>query len=122
LMLEPKLKFNLGDFRPYLGFGAGGTYIHADGTNANIVNPMGHISENFSKSLDAGAFSVEGLAGLEYFFDPHWALTCEYKYLYMDAQGTASSSFIFDGTNVHLKYNIDGLGTNLFAGGLSYYF
>jgi len=122
LMLEPKLKFNLGDFRPYVGFGVGGTYIHADDGSANLASSAGNFSEKFSKSLDAGAFSAEGLAGLEYFFDPHWALTCEYKYLYMDAQGTVRSSFPAAGSQVHLKYNIDGLGSSLFTGGLTYYF
>jgi hemolysin activation/secretion protein len=122
LMLEPKLKFNLGTFRPYIGVGLGGTYIHAQNSNVNLVSSLGGINENFPKALDAGAFSVAGLAGLEYFFDPHWALTFEYKYLYTDAQGTASSSFTVSGTKVHLKYNIDGLDTSDFTGGFSYYF
>jgi len=122
LMLEPKLKFNLGDFRPYIGFGAGGTYIHASDNNASLMSSVGNYNEKFAKSLDAGAFSVEGLAGLEYFFDPHWALTGEYKYLYMDAQGTVRSSFPAAGSQVHLRYNLNGLGNNLFTGGLTYYF
>ena len=122
LMAEPKIKFNLGDLRPYLGVGLGGTYLHADNHDVNLQSPIGSIKENPAKAVDAGAFSVAGLAGIEYFFDPHWALTFDYKYLYLDAQGTAKSSFIFSGTKVHLKYNIDGLGTNVFAGGISYYF
>jgi hemolysin activation/secretion protein/opacity protein-like surface antigen len=123
LMLEPKIKFNLGDFRPYLGFGVGGTYIHAEDSSAQLTSQVaGHFSENFPKPLDTGAFSVEGLAGLEYFFDPHWAVNAGYKYLYTDAQGTVRSSFPVGGTQVHLKYNIDGLSTNLFTLGLAYYF
>jgi hemolysin activation/secretion protein len=122
LLVEPKMKFNLGSFRPYVGGGFGGTFIQADGSNTNLVNALGHISESSSKSLDAGCFSVEGLAGLEYFFDPHWAMTFEYKYLYMDEQGSVHSSLSVGGTKVHLMYNLDGLGTNLFTGGLSYYF
>ena len=122
LMLEPKLKFNLGDFRPYVGFGVGGTYIHADGSNANLMTSVGNFNENFSRPLDTGCFSVEGLAGLEYFFDPRWAATFGYKYLYMDAQGTVRSSISTGGTKVHLNYNIDGLGASVFTGGLSYYF
>jgi len=123
LMLEPKLKFNLGNFRPYVGFGVGGTYIQADRSSVSLVSPVGNINENFPKSFDAGAFSVEGLTGLEYFFDPHWALTFEYKYLYMDLDGTIRSSFVVPpATTVHTRYNVDGLGASLFAGGLAYYF
>jgi opacity protein-like surface antigen len=123
LMLEPKVKFNLGNFRPYVGFGVGGTYLHADRSSTNLESSIGNINETFPKGLDAGAFSVEGLAGLEYFFDPHWALTFEYKYLYMDLDGSVRSSFLVPpATTVHIKYSLDGLGTNLFTGGLSYYF
>jgi hemolysin activation/secretion protein len=123
LMLEPKLKFNFGNFRPYAGFGVGGTYIHADSSNANLVTQsFGTFNEHFSKPLDTGSFSVEGLAGLEYFIDPRWALTLGYKYLYMDQQGTVRSSFSANGTPVQLRYNIDGLGASLFTGGLAFYF
>jgi hemolysin activation/secretion protein len=122
LMLEPKIKFNLGDFRPHIGFGVGGTYIHADNANANLSSTAGNINENFAKSLNTGAFSAEAVGGFEYFFDPHWALTFDYKYLYTDAEGTVRTSFTEAGTKVHLKYNIDGLGSSLFASGLIYYF
>ena len=53
LMLEPKLKFNLGNFRPYVGFGVGGTYIHADGSNADFITegriaPLTRLSQSRS--------------------------------------------------------------------------
>jgi len=123
-MVEPKLKFNLGKFRPYMGLGVGGTYINADNAHVNLSSPTTGLatSQTFNKTIQAGAFSVAGLAGLEYFFDPRWSLNFDYKYLYMDAKGTATSSFTVGGTKVQLKYNIDGLGTNVFAGGISYYF
>ena len=54
-MLEPKLKFNLGNFRPYVGFGVGGTYIHADGSSANLMSSIGTLKPEFFPSRSTPA-------------------------------------------------------------------
>jgi len=125
LMVEPKVKFNLGNFRPYVGFGVGGTYLHGDNSQINLdttIPGLGSATGHFNKAFDAGAFCAAGVAGLEYFLNPHLALTLDYKYQYIDANGSAKATVPGVSPSVHVVYNINGLGTNLFTGGLSYYF
>ncbi len=109
--LEPTLKFRLGRFHPYVGFGLGGTYVHAG--NASLSVPGGTEGLGSSDTFD---FSAEGIAGTEFFISQHWALTAEYKYLYIDdpklnGQGTTP-----------INYHSDGLGLQLFTAGIKFYF
>jgi hemolysin activation/secretion protein len=125
LLLEPKVKFNLGNFRPYVGFGVGGTYLHADNSYVNLqstIPKVGSTTGHFTSTLDAGSFSVAGTAGLEYFLNPHWALTLDYKHEYMDVQGSVKTAIPGITPPVHVLYNVNGIGSNMFSGGLSYYF
>jgi opacity protein-like surface antigen len=124
LMVEPKVRFAIGSFRPYVGLGLGGTYLHADSPKANLTvtdpatGKLYSASASSTKSLDDGAFSVEGVAGFEYFLDAHWAVDFDYKYQYIDVQGTIHTTV----GGVPLHYNVDGIGTHIFTGGLAYYF
>lgn len=120
--VEPTVKFNLGAFRPYIGFGAGGTYIdtghaHVDG-NVTILG-LGTASGglDLTGSSNDFDFSAEALAGAEYFFDKHWALTFDYKYLYI-----LSPTFHGNIPGSTLKYHLSGLGESMFTSGISYYF
>ena len=125
LMVEPKVKMNLGKFRPYLGVGVGGAYIHADNSHVNLQSTLAGLgSENtgYSKSLDAGAVALEGLAGVEYFLARNWSISFDYKFEYLDADGNIHSSVPSTSPPVHLNYHFDGLGSQFFLGGLSYYY
>ena len=120
--VEPTVKFNLGAFRPYVGLGVGGTYIeashaHVDG-NVTILG-LGSASggQNLTGSSNDFDFSAEGLAGAEYFFDKHWALSLDYKYLYV-----VSPTFHGNIPTSTVKYHLDGIGENMFTSGISYYF
>ena len=124
-MLEPKLKMNMGAFRPYLGFGLGGAYIHADDSHVNLQSTLPALpdeAKDFSKSLNGAAFGVEGLAGVEYFLARNWSINFDYKYEYLDAEATVHSSISSLNPPVHLNYHFDGVGSHFFLGGLSYYY
>lgn len=110
----PKIKFNLGAFRPYFGFGVGGTYIDAGN---EVINVPGVGSIPFTGSSDDFDFSVSGLAGCEFFVDPHWSIGLDYKYLYI-----VDPTFHGNLNGVPLKYHLNGIGNNIFAAGISYYF
>jgi opacity protein-like surface antigen len=120
--VEPTVRFNLGAFRPYIGFGVGGTYVdaghaHVDG-NVGILG-LGTASggQDLTGSSNDFDFSAEALAGAEYFFDKHWALTFDYKFLYI-----VSPTFHGNIPGSTIKYNLSGLGGSMFTSGISYYF
>jgi len=119
--VEPAVKFNLGSFRPYVGFGVGGTYTdvnhaHIQG-NATVLGFTATGGQDLTGSSHDFDFSAEALAGAEYFFDTHWALTFDYKYLYI-----VSPTFHGNVPGSTIKYNLSGLGESMFASGISYYF
>src|ERR1035437_764615 len=76
---EPTVRFNLGASRLYMGLGVGGTYIeasHAHGEgNATIAGVPLNGGLDLTGSSNDFDFSAEALAGVEFFFDKHWALT-----------------------------------------------
>jgi len=72
---------------------------------------------DFTGSSDDFNFSAQAIAGAEFFLDKHWALTLEYKYFYI-----VSPTFHGNISGVPLKYHLDGIGSHLFTGGISYYF
>jgi hypothetical protein len=117
--LEPTIKFNLGNLRPYIGFGIGGTYSTFDHVtlsgNAGAVN----LGNNFSGSSDDIDLTAEGLAGIEYFFAPHWALSFDYKFVYLVDPSFKNNS---SGPIQQINYHISGLDEHMFLGGISYYF
>ena len=119
--VEPTVRFNLGAFRPYIGFGVGGTYLDAshgqlDG-NVTVLGTTGTGRTYLTGSSDDVDFTAEGLAGVECFLDAHWALTFDYKFLYFvspDFHGNIPGSTI--------NYHLSGLDESMFTGGFSYYF
>jgi opacity protein-like surface antigen len=113
-MVDPKLKFRIGAFRPYIGFGVGATYVDVGNAKLNIP---GLGTGQLTGSSDDIDFSVQGLAGCEVFVAHNWAFSLDYKYQYIvdpTFHGT------FPGADV--KYHLDGLGGHLFTAGLNYYF
>ncbi len=115
--LEPTLKFRVGRFHPYVGFGVGGTYVKAD--NGSITEP-GVGSVNLNGSADTFCLSLEGIVGTEFFLNQHWALTAEYKYLYLN--NVSFDSGAVPAGAVPLNYHSDGLGFQLFTAGIKFYF
>jgi hypothetical protein len=113
-MYTPKLKFNLGAWRPYVGLGVGGTYVNAG--NVQITIP-GVGSGGLSGSGDDFDFSASAMAGFEVFVDPHWSLSFDYKYLYI-----LDPTFHGNISGVPIQYKIDGLNNSLFTAGLNFYF
>jgi hypothetical protein len=117
--VEPMVKFNLGAFRPYVGIGIGGTYTDAGhavlGGNAGGLN----LNGNLVGSSDDLEFTAEALAGVEYFFDQHWALNVDYKFVYL-----VDPSFHEDNQPglIPIDYKLSGLDECMFLAGISYYF
>jgi opacity protein-like surface antigen len=109
----PELKFNLGSVRPYIGVGVGATYLNSG--RQKIETPVGTTTLNGTSS--DWDFSAQGVAGVEFFLDPRWALSLEYKYLYILDPSLKSN---VDGTPVN--YHLDGLSTHYVTAGLNYYF
>jgi hemolysin activation/secretion protein len=122
LMLEPKLKFRLGQFHPYVGFGVGATYLTSGSSHINVNVPNGGaiLNENttYSKTFQAAGFSAVAMAGVDYFLTKNWALNFEYTYQYLDVDGSIHAKL----SGVPVQYHVDGLGTHLFTAGISYFF
>jgi len=119
---EPTIRFNLGAFRPYIGLGVGGTYVdvdhaHVDGTVTIVGLGSASGGQDLTGSSNDFDFCAEGLAGAEYFFDKNWALSLDYKYLYI-----VSPTFHGDIPGSTIKYNLSGLGDSIFTTGINYYF
>jgi opacity protein-like surface antigen len=111
--VEPMLKFRLGRFHPYVGIGVGGTYLTAD--NASVTVP-GLGTGALTGSSETVCFSMQGLVGAEFFVTDHWALTAEYKYLFVDdpqLQGHGA---------VPIDYHADSLGFHMMTAGVKYAF
>jgi outer membrane protein with beta-barrel domain len=119
--VEPSIKFNLGAFRPYLGFGVGGTYAEASRANvtgnASVLNLTATGSQNLTGSSSDVDFTFEGLAGVEFFIARHWALNLDYKFVYF-----VNPTFHGDVPGSTVNYHLAGLGESMFTGGISYYF
>ena len=113
-MYTPKLKFNLGAWRPYVGFGVGGTYVNAG--NVQLTGSNGS-SVGLTGSGDDVDFSAEALAGFEVFVDPHWSLSFDYKYLYV-----LDPTFHGNIDGVPIQYKINGLNSSIFTAGINFYF
>jgi opacity protein-like surface antigen len=113
-MVDPKLKFKVGIFRPYIGYGIGASYLT---TNDTRVRVHGVGVGELSGSSDDVAFSIQALAGTEVFVAKNWALSLDYKYQYIFDPSFSSG---FEGTTV--KYRLNGLGGNMFTAGVNYYF
>jgi len=113
-MVDPKLKFRVGAFHPYIGFGIGATYV--DVGNAKI-NVSGLGTGQLTGSSDDIDFSVQALAGAEVFIAKNWALSLDYKYQYI-----LDPTFHGDVLGADVKYHLDSLGGHLFTAGLNYYF
>jgi hypothetical protein len=113
-MYTSKLKFNLGAWRPYAGFGVGGTYVNAG--NVQITVP-GLGSGGLTGSGDNFDFSAQAMAGFEVFIDPHWSLSFDYKYLYI-----LDPTFHGNIGGVPIQYKINGINSSLFTAGINCYF
>jgi len=111
LALEPMLKFRVGAFRPYVGFGIGGTYVYAG--NAKIT--YGGFGANLSGHSNDVCFSISPLVGAEIMITPNWATTFEYKYLYIVDPTLRNNAG-------PVQYHSDGLGLQLLTAGIKYYF
>lgn len=114
LSLDPTLKFQIGMFRPYVGFGIGGAYINAENASAS-VNGLG--STNLIGSSDDFVLAVQGLAGVEVFIARNWALTVDYKYLSL-----IDPSFDSKGGAIPLSYKSDAIGQHIITAGVNFYF
>ncbi len=111
LSVDPMLKFRMGAFHPYIGLGIGGTYLSMGNGKLNIPS-LG--TYKLSGSSDDVDFSISPMIGAEIFVDQHWALTLEYKYLYIvDPTLPASGP---------LNYHSDGLGLQMMTAGLKLFF
>ena len=109
----PKVKFNLGIFRPYIGAGIGGTYT--DAGNASITTPGGTF--NLTGSRDDLDFTAMGTAGAEIFVSDNIAFDLAYRYLYI-----MDPTFHGNIGGTAVNYKVDNLGNHLFTLGLNYYF
>jgi opacity protein-like surface antigen len=114
VMYTPKLKFDVGAWRPYVGIGVGGTYVNAGNVQVNVP---GVGSGALTGSGDDFDFSAEALAGFEVFVNPHWSLSFDYKYLYI-----LDPTFHGNVGGFPIQYKINGLNNSLFTAGLNFYF
>jgi opacity protein-like surface antigen len=72
-MLNPTLRAQFGNWRPYIGGGIGVTYISA----SDYSGP----SATTQSEDDTTALAYQGIAGVDYFISPEWSVFTEFKYL-----------------------------------------
>ncbi len=113
MSVDPMVKFRIGPIHPYVGLGIGGTYIN--GGNGQ-VNVPGLGSASLSGSSDDICFSIAPMVGAEIFVAKHWALTAEYKYLYLVDPTLRSQA------TIPINYHSDGLGFQMATAGIKFYF
>jgi opacity protein-like surface antigen len=109
----PKLKFNLGIFRPYIGLGVGGTYT--DAGNASVNTPGGGAGLNGSDN-DFN-FTAAGSAGAEIFVANNVSFDLDYRYIYV-----LDPTFHGNVGGTPVTYKVNDLGNHLLTLGLNYYF
>lgn len=103
--LDPKIGFQVGMFRPYIGFGVGGAYVSAENPSLTVNGLTGTSTE----SNDDFCLALQGLAGVEVFVSKNWAVTIDYKYLDLvnPKFGQVSS---------------DNIGQHIVTAGVNFYF
>lgn len=109
--LDPKLKVQLGCFRPYIGFGLGGSYITADHGEADIGG-LGNLS--LGGSVNDFAFTVQGLAGVETYVTPHISIDLNYKFV-----DSLDSTLKGNGS---IKYHTNSFESHIVTAGVTYHF
>jgi opacity protein-like surface antigen len=124
-MLEPEIdiylwslnalcKFQIENFRPYIGGGVGFAYMKAgdvDGTLSGGGWSIGTIEGEDDDIVPA----LQALAGMEVFLDEAWGLLLEYKFLYLvDPE--------FESFNGALTHRAASFCEHFLMAGVRYYF
>lgn len=106
------MKFEIGHFRPYIGFGVGGAYLSA--SNASLtIDTVGTLNGGNANDF---VFAAQAIGGLEVTLTNNWALFAEYKFLYLH-----EPSFDYGGATPY-EENYDYIGHQIVSAGLRYYF
>lgn len=117
LSLDPIMRFQVGAFRPYAGFGIGGAYITADSARVDASGFGLSAGTDLTGSSDCFAFAVQALAGCEYFFAQNWTVSLDYKYLSL-----VNPEFDSDDAQKSLHYSLDALSQHVVTVGVNFYF
>jgi opacity protein-like surface antigen len=83
--INPMLKFQIRQWRPYFGVGLGFAYMTLENLKYNL-NYSGNTAAGAvftGDSDDAACFAFQGIVGTEYFLDSKFSVFTEYKYLYL---------------------------------------